>query len=113
MLTLMTAWIDYLIGSDNPADTALLGEHCARSWAYAQTMQWVVGRDCVEADAFERLQQENDLVRELQDRIHARGVELKEAGADPASAEEIAAWNATLVPLVSNLQDDETARYWA
>ena len=109
----MTAWIDYLINSDDPADKALLNEHRARSWAYAQTMQWVVGRDGPETDAFERLQQENDLVNELQDRIHARGVELMEAGVLPASAEQIAAWNATWVPLVSNLQDDETAGHWA
>jgi len=87
----MTAWIDYLIASDDPADKALLDEHRARSWAYAQTMQWVVGRDGPEADAFERLRQENDLANELQSRIHARGLELKDAGAVPATAEQIAA----------------------
>ena len=109
----MTAWIDYLIASDDPADKALLDEHRARSWAYAQTMQWVVGRDGAEADAFERLQQENDLVNELQDRIHARGVGLMEAGVPPASAEQIAAWNATWVPLVSNLPEEGAHKHWA
>lgn len=109
----MTAWIDYLINSDDPADKALLDEHRARSWAYAQTMQWVTGRDGVETEAFERIQQENDLANELQTRIHARGVELKGGGAEPASAEQIAAWNATWVPLVSNLRDDDTSGHWA
>ncbi|KQZ76439.1 hypothetical protein ASE06_07535 [Sphingopyxis sp. Root214] len=113
MLPAMTAWIDYLINSDDPADKVLLNEHRARSWAYAQTMQWVVARDGPEADAFERLRQENDLVNELQDRIHARGFELMESGVPPASVEQIAAWNATWVPLVSNLQDDETSPHWA
>lgn len=110
---MMTAWIDYLIGSNDPIDIALVNEHRARLWAYAQTMQWVVGRDGVETDAFERIQQENDLANELQSRIHARGVELQDAGADPASPEQIAAWNATWVPLVSNLQDDGTSGHWA
>lgn len=109
----MTAWIDYLINSDDPADKALLNEHRARSWAYAQTMHWITGRDGVEADAFERLQQENDLANELQSRIHRRGVELKEAGADPASPEQIAAWNATWEPLVSNLPDGGAHTHWA
>jgi len=113
MLSAMTAWIEYLINSDDPEDKALLDEHRARSWAYAQTMSWVVGRDLVEADTFERIQQENDLVNELQGRIRARGLKLKDVGADPASAEQIAAWNATWVPLVSNLPDDDAQKYWA
>lgn len=87
----LTAWIDYLINSQEPADEALLDEHRARSWAYAQTMHWIIGRDGVEVDAFERPQQENDLVNELQACIHARGAEQKYAGADAASAEQIAA----------------------
>ncbi|MBE1526877.1 hypothetical protein GGC65_001333 [Sphingopyxis sp. OAS728] len=41
----MTAWIDYLIASDDPIDKALVDEHRVRSWAYAQTMQWIVGSE--------------------------------------------------------------------
>ncbi|MHA4836458.1 hypothetical protein [Sphingopyxis sp. MSC1_008] len=109
----MTGWVEYLINSQDPADKALLGEHRARLWAYAQTMQWVVARDAIEADAFEHLQQENDLANELQGRIHARGLALKDAGAKPASAEQVAAWNASWVPLVSNLPEERALKHWA
>ncbi|MBE1526878.1 hypothetical protein GGC65_001334 [Sphingopyxis sp. OAS728] len=64
-------------------------------------------------DAFDVLHQANELVNELQARIRARGVELKEAGTHPASREQVAAWNASWVPLVSNLPGDEDPRHWA
>ncbi|RYG56323.1 MAG: hypothetical protein EON56_04340 [Alphaproteobacteria bacterium] len=83
----MTAWIYYVINSDEPADIALLDEHRARSRAYAQTMHWIVGRDRAEDNALERLRQENDLVNALQDRIHARGLVRKQATASPAFTE--------------------------
>lgn len=107
----MTAWIDYLIASDDPADQALMDEHRARSWAYAQTMQWIVGQDGIKPEAFDKLQQENDLANELQARIHARGVALKASGAPAASDEHVAACNATWVPLVSNLIDERIAQH--
>ena len=60
-----------------------------------------------------RLQQENDLANELQGRIHDRGVELKDAGLDHASAAQIAVWNAIWVSLVSNLPDEGGHKHWA
>lgn len=97
-------WVGYLITSDKPADEALLDEHRARSWAYAQTIHWIAGRDGVGADAFNRLRQENALVNELQGRVHARGVKLQAAGHAPANEAAFKAWRAAWVPWASRLQ---------
>lgn len=109
----MTAWLDFLINSDDPTDKALLDEHRARSWAYAQTMHWIIEREGIEIQAFDAIQRENDLTNELQRRITDRGAELADAGAEPASVEQIEAWNATWVPLVSNLPDEGAPKHWA
>lgn len=105
-------WIDYILASDNPADKSLVDEHRARSWAYAETMQWIVGNENVSAEAFDKLQEENELANELQARIRVRGAELMKAGAKPASEEQVTAWNATWIPLVSKLPNDGTSGHW-
>lgn len=109
----MTGWLDFLINSDDPMDKALLDEHRARSWAFVQMMQWIVECEGIEIQTFDALQRENDLTDELQRRITVRGAELADAGAEPASVEQIVAWNATLVPLISNLQDKGALKHWA
>jgi hypothetical protein len=91
----MTAWIGYLFNGGDPAKKALLDGHRACTWDYAQTMHSIVGSDTIEDGAFDRLRQENDRVNELQHRIHARCLVLKHAGASPAFAEQITAWNTT------------------
>ncbi len=109
----MTAWLDFLINSDDPTDKALLDEHRARSWAFVQTMQWIVECEGIEIQTFDAIQRENDLTDELQRRITVRGAELADAGAEPASVEQIEAWNAALVLLISNLQDKGALKHWA
>lgn len=73
------AWIDYIIASDDPADKAMITEYNARSWAYGQTNQ-ALHRIGFTEDSFARLAEEQRLSKELQARIHARAVELMEAG---------------------------------
>lgn len=100
-------WVDYLIASDDPADKALLAEFRDRAWAHGQIMQFITRDPAnVNADTFAQLTEEHELSNALQDRIHARGVELKEAGRRPADAAAFRAWRASWVPLASHVPTD-------
>ncbi|OWR01239.1 hypothetical protein CDQ91_02165 [Sphingopyxis witflariensis] len=104
----MTGWIDYLITSDDPADKALLDEFRDRAWAHGQLMQFIAADPAnITSETFQRMTEEQELQNALQDRIHARGVELRDAGHVPADESAFKAWRATWVPLASHLPSDD------
>ena len=89
----MTAWIDYLIASDDAADKALCEEFCALSWEHAQTTQWMVTSTAnVTEDTLSRISDLHQRSDELQKRIHARALALRDAGGEPAQGEKLDAW---------------------
>lgn len=104
----MTGWIDYLITSDDPEDKALLGEFRDRAWAHGQLMQFITADPAnINAETFARLEEGQEAENALQDRIHARGVALRDAGHVPADEAVFKEWRATWVPLASHLPPDD------
>lgn len=100
----MTGWIDYLITSDDPEDKALLAEFRDRAWAHGQLMQFITADPAnINAETWARMEEGQELENALQARIHARGVELRDAGHAPADEAAFKAWRATWVPLASHL----------
>ena len=110
------AWIDYVIASEDPADKALADEFLARSWAHSQTMQWIMREtesgNLTEA-MMEKLAEEIELSRILQERIHHRARQLAESGAAPADAATAAAWHAQRMSLSPTLASDDDPIYRA
>lgn len=103
----MTGWIDYIIASDAPVDKALLDEFRDRAWAHGQLMQFIAADPAnINAETFARMEEGQELENALQDRIHARGVELRDAGHAPADEAAFKAWRATWVPLASHIPAD-------
>lgn len=104
----MTGWIDYLITSDDPADKALLAEFRDGAWTHGQLMQFIAADPAnINAETFARIEERQEAENALQDRIHARAVELRNAGHAPANDAEFKAWRATWVPLASHLPSDD------
>lgn len=106
-------WVDYLIASDDPADKALLAEFRDQAWAHGQLMQFIASDPAnINDETFAEMAKQQEQQNELQDRIHARGVELQVAGRAPANEAAFKAWRATWVPLASHLpsHDDPMPR---
>lgn len=104
----MSGWIDYIIASDDPADLALLAEFRDRAWAHGQLMQFITADPKnITSETFEQLTEEQELQNALQDRIHARGVKLRDGGHAPADEAAFKAWRASWVPLASHLPTDD------
>lgn len=104
----MTAWIDYIIASDEPADRALIEEYNARTWSHAQLLRWIgVDPARITTDSFARMEEEQKLTDALQQRIHERGAQLQAAGSPPANEQQIAAWEAAWRPLAQNIPDED------
>jgi 5-enolpyruvylshikimate-3-phosphate synthase len=110
------AWIDYVIASEDPADKALADAFLAQSWAHSQTMQWIMRETesgkLTEA-MMEKLGEEMEQSRALQERIHYRARQLAEAGAAPADATTAAAWHAQRISLSPTLASDDDPIYRA
>jgi hypothetical protein len=101
-------WVDYLIASDDPIDKALLAEFRDRAWAHGQLMQFITADPAnINAESWARMEEGQELENALQARIHARGVELREAGHAPADGAMFKAWRATWVPLASHVPSDD------
>lgn len=104
----MTGWIDYLIASDDPTDKALLAEFRDRAWAHGQLMQFIAADPSnINDETFARMEEGQEAENALQARIHARGVELRDAGHVPADEAAFKAWRATWVPLASHLPSED------
>lgn len=104
----MTGWIDYIIASDDPADQALLAKFRDRAWAHGQLMQFIAADPAnINAETWARMEEGQELENALQARIHARGVELRDAGQLPADAAAFKAWRASWVSLASHLPADD------
>jgi hypothetical protein len=87
------AWIDYLVGSDDPADKATLDEYCALSWEHGQTSQWMLTTPgSITETLFEKMTDQQRRADELQKRIFARAQILKAEGKLPATGETLKAW---------------------
>lgn len=100
----MTGWIDYIIASDDPADKGLLAEFRDRAWAHGQLMQFITSDPAnINEETFARMEEGQESENSLQARIHARGVELRDAGYAPADDAAFKAWRATWVPLASHI----------
>lgn len=101
-------WIDYLIASADPADRALLDEFRNLAWAHGQMMQFITADpDHLTAETFDKLIDEQEKSNELQDRIYARGMALRDAGCSPCDEAAFKAWRASWVPLASHLPTED------
>lgn len=104
----MTGWIDYLLTSDEQEDKALLAEFRDRAWAHGQLMRFIAADPAnIKAETFARMEEGQEAENALQERIHARGVALRDAGHVPADEAAFKAWRATWVPLASHLPSDD------
>jgi len=106
-------WLDYIIASDDPADKALVTEYNTQTWTYGQTTQALMRQGGLTQEAFDRMGEELEVNRELHERIHARALELKAAGYQPATPAQVAAWRATWLPLAQNIPSDDDPIYRA
>jgi len=100
-------WIDYLIASDDPEDRALLDEFRDRAWAYGQLMQFVCADPAnINAGTAARMDEAQEAENDLQARIQARALALRDAGRPAADEAAFRAWRATWVPLASHIASD-------
>lgn len=100
-------WVDYLIASDDPADKALLAEFRDRAWAYGQLMQFICADPAnINDDTAARMDEAQEAENDLQARIHARALVLRDAGRPPADEAAFKAWRASWVPLASHVAND-------
>lgn len=96
----MTAWISYLVASDDPGDKAIFDEFCALSWEHGQTSQWMLTtKDSITREALSRIAELHEKSDEIQGRIHARAVDLMKQGKQLADDAAMAAWDKWWHPL--------------
>lgn len=97
-------WLDYVIGSDEPADQQLLKDYLAHHWAYAQTMQWidnVASKKGLIDEAFTSFDEQERASQSFEERVIQRGKARADAGFQPADPMTVAAWKAGLAKITS------------
>lgn len=100
-------WVDYIVASDDPVDRALLDEFRNLAWAHGQLMQHITADPAnINAETWARMEEGQDAENDLQARIHARALTLRDAGQAPCDDEAFRAWRASWVPLASHIGDD-------
>lgn len=100
-------WVDYLIASDDPQDRALLDEFRDLAWSYGQLMQFIVADPAnINAETWARMEEAQEAENDLQARIRARALVLRDAGRPPADEAAFKAWRASWVPLASHVAND-------
>ena len=110
------AWVDYLLASSEPADQELVERSLALSWAYSQTLQWATRRPALGEltdEILAKLTAQAAACEAVQGRIHRRGVELQEAGRQPADEATAAAWHARLISLCPTQPEADPVIYRA
>lgn len=88
-----SAWIDYLIASDDPADQAMCEEYRALAFENGQRSQWMLEDPSRITQAlFEAVEDHYQRSTDLQKRVHARALELEAEGKKAASGAKLETW---------------------